>query len=187
MKKTCVMISGTNCSGKTSLMKALQNRFGGVNGYADCITTVKDDRFCFAGKYSECCKHGGVDGLNNTYSLQSIVEKSLKKHDVVFCEGSYLHTFGMNVLNALFAAENQLHVFLYAPNKVLFKRRMWRLCKEKIEQKELSVFQGIVKKQMMCLKQHQKMLSIGVHSIPINTNEKTVEEICDIILKKVLL
>lgn len=121
MKKTCVFIIGTNGVGKTSLAKRLINGFGGISDYHEKITYCKDARACFVGKY-EGVKFGGVDGFNNVTHLAERVNDGLKKCDFVFCEGKYIKNFSMNVLNAMFQAERQIVVFLYAPVAVLDER-----------------------------------------------------------------
>lgn len=64
MKKTCVFICGTNCTGKTTVAKALQARFGGIRATTSDTTYCNDSRACFAGRYKTDGKHGGVDVLN---------------------------------------------------------------------------------------------------------------------------
>lgn len=90
--KKCVFITGTNCSGKSSLAWAIITRYGGV----DRITNDK--------------------GSSCTSRLAEVVEEGLKHRDIIICEGSFLDTFGMNLMNALFKAEQQYVISLYADN-----------------------------------------------------------------------
>ena len=96
--KKCVFITGTNCSGKSSLAWAIITRYGGV----DRITNDK--------------------GSSCTSRLAEVVEEGLKHRDIIICEGSFLDTFGMNLMNALFKAEQQYVISLYADNLTIFNR-----------------------------------------------------------------
>ena len=125
--KTCVFITGTNCSGKSTIARCLQNHFGGVKMIDGDITLCEDSRAVFAGKYNAGRKHGGVDALNQTKTLADIVTRGLQQADVIFCEGSYFDTFGMNLLNAMFNAQSFLYVFLYCDGETLMRRHQERL------------------------------------------------------------
>lgn len=125
--KTCVFITGTNCSGKSTIARHLQQHFGGIREIASDTTWCNDSRACFAGIYHDGRKHGGVDALSKTSTLADIVTRGLQKADVIFCEGSYFDTFGMNLLNAMFNAQNFLYVFLYCDGETLMRRHQERL------------------------------------------------------------
>lgn len=127
MTKTVVFICGTNCSGKTIVAKALQQHFGGIARTTNDTTYCNDSRAAFAGRYKADSKHGGVDVLNRTDTLAGIVRNAFQTADVVFCEGSYLDTFGQNLLNAIFAGQNSLYVFLYCNREELTRRNWNRL------------------------------------------------------------
>ena len=117
--KTCVFITGTNSVGKTTLAKALIERFGGIKETAKELTFCNDSRVCFAGRYRDENRFGGVDALNCTRVLPDVVAKGLERCEVIFCEGSYLDTFGMNLTDAMFKAQRHLIVFLYADSKTI--------------------------------------------------------------------
>ncbi len=119
--KTCVFIIGTNGSGKTTLAKALIARCGGIASATKRLTELKDARFCLAGKYSDASSYGGVDGFG-TGQLEGVVREALATHETIFCEGSYLDTFGLNLLRAIFVADRQLVVCLRADAPVLAAR-----------------------------------------------------------------
>lgn len=59
--KICVFIIGTNCSGKSTMAKAMMSLLGGVTTTSKYETEVKDGRFVFAGKYIEGSKFAGFD------------------------------------------------------------------------------------------------------------------------------
>lgn len=101
-----VMITGTNCVGKTTLVKAIIEKCGGIKNVIDrSITILNGGNYALIGLYNSG-KYGGVDSLNCTKVLKDLVVKAKDYGvQVLFMEGSYLHTFGMNLTNALFSAE----------------------------------------------------------------------------------
>lgn len=131
-KKTVVFITGTNCVGKTTTAWALINLFGGVSSVIDDVTYCADKRYAFAGPYYADKRFGGVDRITDgkgsacTSRLAEVVETALRNSDVVFCEGSFMNSFGLNLTNALFKGERQLVVSLYAPQKILYERLLAR-------------------------------------------------------------
>ena len=174
MRKTCVFITGTNAAGKTTVAKELQRCFGGLANVSPMISTCKDAAVCFAGKY-DAGKYGGVDSLNSTKVLAGIVEQALTSHDVIICEGSYLHTFGNNLTNALFKAERFIVIFLYAPIKVLNERLIARGGTGSNE--------GIAKKQLTCAHSLAKWQSIGVEARVYDTSKNSAAVIANRIIK----
>ena len=62
--KTCVFISGTNCTGKSSLARELIAQCGGIDHTDEWNTYCGDGVTCFGGKYSMERKYGGIDGFN---------------------------------------------------------------------------------------------------------------------------
>lgn len=124
--KTCVFITGTNSVGKTSLAKALIGLFGGIEEATKELTICRDRRVCFAGRYSDESRYGGVDAFNCTRVLPAVVKRGLETSEVVICEGSYLDTFGNNLINAMFQAQKYLIVFLYAPGAIIHQRLLDR-------------------------------------------------------------
>ena len=124
--KTCILIAGANCSGKTSVARGLLDHFGGIGNVTPDSTFSADGRAVFAGRYANV-KHGGVDYLNSTKPLQGIVRNGLLTADFAVCEGSYLDTFGMNLLNAIFEAKRQAYVALWCSRAKLYERNRARL------------------------------------------------------------
>ena len=117
--KTCVFITGTNAVGKSTLARAIIDRFGGIDKISNQVTYCKNGNVSLAGRYD--VRYGGVDRITNdkgsscTSRLAEVVEEALHHSEVVFCEGSFLDTFGMNLLNAMFKAQRYLVVSLYLP------------------------------------------------------------------------
>lgn len=175
--KTCIFITGTNCTGKTTLAKALIDRFGGVKSTTKELTICNDERVAFAGEYATrvFC---GVDVLGQTKTLASIVEKALQCAEVVICEGSYLHSFGMNLTNAIFKAQRQHVICLYLPTEVLNRRLS--------ERSGGRVKATILNKQRAALASADKLASIGVPVMRMNTAtigvEREAQVVYDIIV-----
>ena len=151
--KTCVFITGTNCVGKTTVAKRLQEHFGGLRNNTKDTTYCNDSRVCFAGIYKNDIKHGGVDVLKETRSLADIVRRGFQTCDVVFCEGSYLDTFGQNLLNAIFAGDKQLYVYLYCSGAELIIRQTQRTDNQSITGE---VLKSILNRQKRCFIAAQK-------------------------------
>lgn len=175
--KTVVFITGTNAVGKSTLAKVLQARFGGIAAADKWLTVCKDSRVCFAGKYGDG-KFGGVDGFNQTKCLEGVVRFGLTSHDVIICEGMYLHTFGINLTNALFLGDNQLVVFLYAPVTEINRRLLDRAGKGITNE-------AVWKKQQATAASARKWASIGVPVLSFDTSKTTPERIADLIIKHI--
>jgi len=178
MSKLCVLITGTNAVGKSSLAKELIIRYGGIAKADKQLTSCNDPRVCFAGKYDLTKKYGGVDGFNQTKCLEEVVRAGLQRHDVVICEGMYLHTFGLNLLNAAFAADRQLVVFLYAPvaeiNRRLLQRSQTGIAND-----------AVWKKQQATAVAAKKWASIGVPVLSFDTSEVSTGEVADQVITKI--
>lgn len=177
MNKTCVLITGTNCVGKTSLAKALIQRYGGIAQSTHTHTFCNDGRTCFAGTYTES-RFGGVDKFNQTKCLEGVVQEGLQRCDVVICEGMYLHTFGPNLTNAAFAADKQLVVFLYAPVQVIHQRLLERSGKGMQNN-------AVWMKQKNTATAAKKWASIGVPVLAFDTSRVGVDEIAEQVQNKI--
>lgn len=177
--KSCVFITGTNCVGKTTLAKEIMRRFGGIKDTSSDTTYCRDNRATFAGVYKDGLKYGGVDRLNETKSLAGIVERALQVSDVCFCEGSYFDTFGMNLTNAMFKAQQHLYVFLYAPCEIIHKRLQERSGK--------MITERIISKQHRTARAANKWQEIGVPVLCFDTSRTNAEEIAETIIQKLKL
>ena len=156
------------------------SHYGGVEKITKEATFTKGNAG-FAGKYIAGSAYGGVDTLSCTRTLQAVVKSVLAKKDIVYCEGSYLHTFGMNLLNAMFAAQRYLVVSLYAPESVI-KERLNMRKKDSSRQNNL---EGILQRQNTALASALKWASIGVDVIQFDTSTISAEEIALRIIEKV--
>lgn len=184
MKKTCVFICGTNCTGKTTVAKALQAHFGGIAKTTADTTYCVDSRAAFAGRYKTDGKHGGVDILNRTDTLAGIVKNAFRTADVVFCEGSFLDTFGQNLLNALFAGERAVYIFLYCNSDELVRRNWARLSEKNRGGQRTYVIGRMMKKQRLVLSSAKKYASVGVPVISIDSAKVGTADIVKTILKQ---
>lgn len=177
MSKTCVLIMGTNATGKTSLVKALINHYGGIGRVDETLTCCNDKRICFAGRYDLTKKFGGVDCLNSTKCLEGIVQEGLVEHEAVLCEGMLLHTFGLNLLRAAFAAEKQFVVFLYAPVAEINRRLLVRSGRGMVSD-------AVWKKQKATAVSVKKFASIGVPVLSFDTSTIGTEDIASQVINK---
>ena len=167
--KTVVFITGTNAVGKSTLARTLQARFGGIASADKWLTACRDGRVCFAGKYEDGKKFGGVDGFNQTKCLEDVVR---------LCEGMYLHTFGINLTNAAFAGDSQLVVFLYAPVGEIHRRLLARAGKGLTND-------AVWKKQLNCATAARKWAEIGVPVMSFDTSRVSADIIADEIIKNI--
>ena len=186
--KTCVFITGTNAVGKSSLAKAILQRFGGVDRIVNDVTYCVDGRVCLAGKYG-ATRFGGVDRIVNdkgsscTSRLAEVVEEGLKTSVIIVCEGMYMNTFGMNLTNALFKADKQLVVSLYADGQTLYNRITSRSNGKNNDGKRN--WPTVFRKQKQAMIAARKYQSIGVKVLQFNTAETDTEQIADKVLKTI--
>ncbi len=170
------MITGTNASGKTSLAKQLIRHFGGVREVRKDRTICADRRAVFLGRYAEESEYGGVDGLNETRCLAGIAQDAIANGaEYVFCEGSYLNTFGLNLQRLLFTTRRQLVICLYAPLAEIDRRLRWR--------SNQRIKETVVKKQELSLSSARKWHDIGVPTQAFNSMETSTEDITDFIIQ----
>lgn len=174
--KTCVFINGTNCSGKSTLARELIDRFGGIGKATKTLTECNNKVVCLAGRYTPSGRYGGVDGFNSTKVLAEVVKEGLSEHEVIVCEGSYFHTIGLNLTNAMFQAERHLVIYLYAPLETIHQRLMKRGGKP--------LTPVMASKQKQCLVAAQKWWKMGVPVICFNTEKVTPKNMAAIIINK---
>lgn len=180
---TCVFITGTNAVGKSSVARAIMARCGGISAERDMVTYLADGVTCLAGRYLGC-KYGGVDRITNakgsscTSELANVVERGLSERKVIFCEGSFMNTFGMNLTNAMFKADKHLVVNLYADARTLWNRLNGRSEGKNGNGRD---FPKVLNKQKQAAIAAQKWHEIGVKVLQINTAEYNPLQIVDTI------
>lgn len=148
--KTCVFITGTNAVGKSALAWEFITRYGGV----DRITND--------------------NGSSCTSRLADVVAEGLRHADTILCEGSFINTFGLNLSNALFKAERQLVVSLYADLQTIWNRLAARSNGKNGSGKRR--FDLIVKKQKQSMIAARRWQSIGVKVLQINTAQVSIDD-----------
>ena len=187
--KVVVFITGTNAVGKSTLAWSLIERFGGIYGERDCVTYCKDKRYGLAGRYKDK-RYGGVDRITNdkgsscTSRLADVVRVGLQTADVMFCEGSFMDTFGLNLTNALFLGDKALVVSLYAPPAEILKRLGVR-SKGKNGRRNGENLRRVLLKQERCMKAALKYQSIGVKVLQYDTSVTSVETMLNEILSTI--
>lgn len=183
--KIVVFITGTNAVGKSSLAWSLIDRFGGICEERACTTFCKDKRYGLAGRYKDK-RYGGVDRITNdkgsscTSRLADVVREGLETADVMFCEGSFMNTFGLNLTNALFLGDKALVVSLYAPPTVIYERLNRR--SNGMNGTGKRNWPTIFRKQKQALIAAQKYEQIGCKVLQFDTSQYSVEQIRDEIL-----
>lgn len=183
--KTVVFITGTNAVGKSTLAWSLIERFGGIYEERDCVTYCKDKRYGLAGQYKGK-RYGGVDRITNdkgsscTSRLADVVREGLKTADVIFCEGSFMNTFGLNLTNALFLGDKALVVSLYAPPAVIYQRLKNR--SNGMNGTGKRNWPTIFRKQTQALVAAQKYEQIGCKVLQFDTSVFSTEQIRDEII-----
>ena len=186
--KTCVLITGTNAVGKSSVALSIINRHGGVEKVENDVTYLTDGDICLAGRY-DGLKYGGVDRIVNdkgsscTSRLPEVVLEGLMHKEVIVCEGMYLNTFGLNLTDALFKAKKQLVVNLYADMQTLYSRIIGRSNGKNND--GARNWPTIWKKQIQAMRAARKFHEIGVPVLQFNTAEASTEEIVDVVLSKI--
>ena len=186
--KLCVLVTGTNGVGKSSLAWALINRFGGVDRIKNDVTYLAEGSICLAGGY-DGRKFGGVDRIKNdkgsscTSRLPEVVKEGLRNADVIVCEGMYLNTFGMNLLDSIFNADRQLIVSLYADMKTLYSRITGRSNGKNND--GVRNWPTIANKQLQAMRSAKKFQEIGVPVLQINTADTSTEELLGMLLSKI--
>lgn len=187
--KAVVFITGTNAVGKSTLAWSLIERFGGIYEERDCVTYCKDKRYGLAGRYKDK-RYGGVDRITNdkgsscTSRLADVVRVGLKTADVMFCEGSFMDTFGLNLTNALFLGDKALVVSLYAPPAEILERLGVR-SKGKNGRRNGENLRRVLLKQERCMKAALKYQSIGVKVLQYDTSVTSVETMLNEILSTI--
>lgn len=180
---TCVFITGTNAVGKSSVARAIMERCGGISTERDMVTYLADGVTCLAGRYLGC-KYGGVDRITNakgsscTSELANVVERGLSERKVIFCEGSFMNTFGLNLTNAMFKADKHLIVMLYADARTIWERLNGRSEGKNGKGRD---FPKVMQRQRQCNIAAQKWHEIGVKVLQINSAEYTSPQIVDTI------
>lgn len=187
--KAVVFITGTNAVGKSTLAWSLIERFGGIYEERDCTTYCKDKRYGLAGRYKDK-RYGGVDRITNdkgsscTSRLADVVRVGLQTADVMFCEGSFMDTFGLNLTNALFLGDKALVVSLYAPPAEILKRLGVR-SNGKNGRRNGENLRRVLLKQERCMKAALKYQSIGVKVLQYDTSVTSVETMLNEILSTI--
>ena len=183
--KAVVFITGTNAVGKSTLAWSLIERFGGIYEERDCVTYCKDKRYGLAGLYKDK-RYGGVDRITNdkgsscTSRLAEVVSEGLKTADVMFCEGSFMNSFGLNLTNALFLGDAALVVSLYAPPAVIYQRLKNR--SNGMNGTGKRNWPSIFRRQTQALVAAQKYEQIGCKVLQFDTSVFSTEQIRDEII-----
>lgn len=176
--KVNVFIIGANATGKTTLAKNLIKRFGGITESGKPISLVADSRVAFVGLYEDDRKICGVDTLEGSKALAGGVQAAHSKgRDIVVAEGMLMHTFGLNLTNAMFLAEKHLVVFLWCPVAEIINRLKIRTVNARWGQ--LSTHYKPIARTAC------RWQSIGVPVMTFNSAETSADDIADSVYAKI--
>jgi dephospho-CoA kinase len=170
MAELSVILTGTHGAGKTSVAKQLIKNHGGGVPLGE-VTYTHDGEFCFAGSFKTDQKFGGSDKIGTTSKIENMVIDC--KSTVFIAEGTRVGSFGINPLKALFSARKQLFVYLSVTEKT---------AKERIFKRNGNGITDTVSRRIKDIARAAvKYTSIGVPVLIIDANNKTIQEISDII------
>lgn len=120
MGKVSVLIMGTNAVGKSTLARSLINEAGGISEVRGRCSYCNDGKTVVVGDYSKGKKIEGVDAFGETKCVAQMIKDA--QGEIVIFEGLKCGTFGASIQDALFSAERQLIVFLYAKAEIIHQR-----------------------------------------------------------------
>lgn len=167
---------GTNAVGKSTLARAIINASGGIECVSNNATYCKNKKTVVIGDYSKGKKIEGVDSFGETKCVAPLI-KQIKAEVIVF-EGLKCGTFGASIQDALFATNDQLIIFLYAPAKVINQRL--------IERSGTGIKSvQVLKQQKANLNAALKYKEIGVPVLSYDTSKITTEKVLEEIKNKI--
>lgn len=167
------------------MARAIIAHYGGIDRVVNDVTYCKEGSICLAGTY--LTRYGGVDGITNgkgsscTSRLAEVVEEGLKHCEVIICEGSFMNTFGMNLINSMFKGDSYLLVNLWADAQTLYNRLTARNNGKNGKRN----FPKILEKQKQSMMAAKKWQSIGVRVLQINTAEVPLAAEVEMVLKEI--
>lgn len=176
-----IMFTGTNCSGKTSLMKFFLSIFKNIQvGETLTFAEYGKNKIAIVGRYNNksSCNNGYDSFSKGPLKSRLYTEIAARDMDYLFVEGSILNSFGADVLKLLFSKKvDKYYVFnLYANNRILAKRLKTRSRKN-------VCYNRIFTKKKSCWSALKKLHSIGVNIMAIDTGKFTTEVIAERIKK----
>ena len=173
-----VFLIGANATGKTTLAKNLVKRFGGITKPGKEVTLVADPRVALVGLYEDDRKICGVDTMGGSKALMGGVNSAhALGREIVIAEGMLMHTFGLNLTNAMFLAEKYLVVFLWCPVSEIVRRLKART--ENARWGQLSTHYKPIARTAC------RWQKIGVPVLTFNSAEVSSEEIADKVYAKI--
>ena len=166
----CVVISGTHCVGKSTLVRNLLEKHGGGRARADRVISADGVLTALGRKYDvRSTNTPGTDRLKKG-ELESALDNLTTP--IAIAEGFKVTTFGTCPLRFLFAGQKQLVIVLDAKWKTLVDRKEarqgYRTLPEKTIQKRKNAITNI-----------KKYRSIGVPVVLIDTTALTPDEVCE--------
>ena len=105
------------------------------------------------------------------------VKKALESTDCIICEGMRLKCWGPNLTHAMFNADRQIVIFLYAPLQEIQKRLT--------ERSNGTLSKDIIRGQRESAHSAKKWQTAGCDVVAIDTTKQTADQIADFIINKI--
>lgn len=179
-----VLIQGTNCVGKSTLMRNLIRFFGGVKRTEGKLLTFCEyngKKIAIVGTYGESNCGCGYDACYKHKKLPELGKMAKDRGaDYVFGEGMTLNTFGLTT--TLFLLENSEAGFIFhlcADKKKIVERLYKRSGRKNLK------YDVIFSKDRSALVAYNKFMDIGVEGSLIRTDILEEQQVMEHVLKKV--
>lgn len=177
-----ILITGTNCTGKSTLVRNLIKFFGGVKrteGKWMTLCEYAGKKIGIAGVYGNANTACGYDAAYKYKKLPEIAEAAKKNCcDYVFAEGMTLHTFGL--IPTLF-------LFEYSDGHFVFNLRadMKKLEERLIVRTGVGERKNVLKNAECAARSAKKFAEIGADTTIVRTDIVGEQELMHLVLKKI--
>lgn len=179
-----VLVQGTNCTGKSTLMRNLIRHFGGVvrtEGKLLSFCEYEGKKIAFIGVYGERNCSCGYDACYKYKKLPELAKMAKDfGADYVFGEGMTLKTFGLTTQLFLMEYSERSFVFnLRADYKKIVDRLYKRTGRENIK------YENVFSNDRGALASFKKFIDIGIEGSSIRTDILDERQVMEHVLKKV--
>lgn len=179
-----VLVQGTNCTGKSTLMRNLIRHFGGVVRTEGKLLTFCEHggkKIAFVGVYGDSNCGCGYDACYKFKKLPELAKMAKESGaDYVFGEGMTLNTFGLTT--SLFLMEHTERSFIFhlcADYKKVVDRLYRRSARTDLK------YDVIFGKDRAALAAYNKFIGIGIEGSSIRTDILDEGQVMSHVLKKV--
>lgn len=179
-----VLIQGTNCTGKSTLVRNLIKSFGGVKSTEGKLLSFcehEGKKIAIVGTYGKSNTGCGYDACYKYKKLPELAKMAKERGaDYVFGEGMTLNTFGLTTTLFLHEHSEKGYVFhLCAENKTIVERLYKRSARNDLK------YDMIFSKGRSSKAAFDKFVGIGVEGSKIRTDLLDEKQTMEHVLKKV--